>query len=55
VADVLYQGSEYKATYEATGHFAVGDNLKGTCGGSGVCNWSLGDDKKPFLITPKKV
>jgi hypothetical protein len=55
VADVLYQGSEYMATYEATGHFAVGDNLKGTCGGSGVCNWSLRDEKKPFFITPNKV
>jgi hypothetical protein len=55
VADVLYQGSEYTATYEATGHFAVGDNLAGTCGGSGVCNWGLTAPKNPVLIKPGKV
>jgi len=55
VADVLYRGAQYTATYEATGHFAIGDNLKGTCGGSGVCNWGLAADKKPVLVTPSKV
>jgi hypothetical protein len=55
VASVLYHGSPYTASYQAEGHFQVGDNLKGTCGGSGVCNWGLADDKKPFAIKPKKL
>ncbi|EAT77054.1 hypothetical protein HBI56_200380 [Parastagonospora nodorum] len=55
VPDVLYRGAQYTATFEATGHFAIGDNLKGTCGGSGVCNWGLAAEKKPVLIKPSKV
>jgi hypothetical protein len=55
VADVLYQGAGYKATYEAEGHFAVGQNLAGTCGGSGVCSWGLKAESKPFAIIPTKV
>jgi hypothetical protein len=55
VADVLYQGSQYTATFEAEGHFAVGDNLSGSCGGSGVCSWGLKQEAAPFEITPKKL
>jgi hypothetical protein len=55
VADKLYRGSQYTATYEAEGHFAVGDNLKGTCGGSGVCSWALKPENTPFAIKPAKV
>jgi hypothetical protein len=55
VADVLYRGSQYTASYQAEGHFAVGDNMKGTCGGSGVCSWGLSSDKTPFAIKPKKL
>jgi hypothetical protein len=55
VADVLYRGEEYKATYEAEGHFAVGQNLAGVCGGSGVCSWGLKPESTPFEITPKKL
>jgi hypothetical protein len=55
VADVLYRGSQYTASFEAQGLFAIGDNLSGTCGGSGVCSWGLKDDKKPFPIKPSKV
>ena len=52
VADVLYQGAEYKASYQAQGLFRVGDNMSGTCGGSGVCSWSL---KATVEIKPKKL
>lgn len=55
VPDVLYDGGRYTATYEATGSFKVGDNLSGTCGGSGVCSWSLNAGHNPVLITPAKV
>ncbi|KAF2116633.1 hypothetical protein BDV96DRAFT_491151 [Lophiotrema nucula] len=55
VADVLYQGSDYKKTYTATGTFRVGDNLSGTCGGSGVCNWGLKSESIPVLVTPTEV
>lgn len=55
VADVKYQGSQYKATYEAEGYFTVGQNLAGSCGGSGVCSFSLKGEAKPFEIAPKKV
>jgi hypothetical protein len=55
VADVLYHGSEYKASFEAQGSFKVGDNLKGTCGGSGVCSWGLPAEKSPFAIKPTKL
>jgi hypothetical protein len=54
-ADVLYQGSEYNATFEATGNFGVGKNMAGTCGGSGVCGWGLKPESKPVLIEPKQV
>ncbi|KAF1943127.1 cell death in tomato 1 [Clathrospora elynae] len=54
VLDVLYLGEEYTASYVATGHFEVGKNMAGTCGGSGVCNWGLKPENNPFPITPKK-
>ena len=55
VPDILYQGGRYTATYEATGSFKVGDNLSGTCGGSGVCSWGLAPGHNPVLVTPSKV
>jgi hypothetical protein len=55
VADLIYQGKQYTASYEAEGRFTVGQNLRGTCGGSGVCSWGLQEEKKPFAIKAKKV
>lgn len=55
VADKIYRGEQFKASYEALGQFATGDNLSGTCGGSGVCNWGLKDEEVPFKIQPKKL
>lgn len=55
VADVLYQGSKYTASFTAEGSFKVGDNLAGQCGGSGVCGWGLAPGKNPVLITPTKL
>lgn len=55
VPDTIYHGAEYKATFEATGHFEVGKNMAGTCGASGVCSWGLKADSKPVKITPRKV
>ncbi|KAF1851723.1 cell death in tomato 1 [Cucurbitaria berberidis CBS 394.84] len=54
VADVLYQGAEYTGSFKAVGSFKVGDNLSGTCGGSGVCVWGLAAGKNPVLIKPTK-
>lgn len=55
VADVLYQGSQYTASYEAEGAFKVGDQLGGSCGGSGVCGWGLAPGKNPVLLAPTKL
>ncbi len=44
-------GGFFEAKYEATGAFAVGDNMSGVCGGSGVCSWDL---KQPVSVAPKK-
>lgn len=55
VADLVYQGDQYTASFKAKGHFAVGDNLAGQCGGSGVCFWGLAPGKNPVLIKATKV
>ncbi|KAG9185469.1 hypothetical protein G6011_08013 [Alternaria panax] len=55
VADVLYLGQQYTASFEAEGHFAVGENLAGSCGSSGVCTWSLKDESTPFEIAVTKI
>jgi hypothetical protein len=55
VADTIYHGAEYKASFEAKGHFEVGKNMAGSCGSSGVCSWGLKADSKPFKITPSKI
>ena len=55
VADRLYQGSQFKKTYQGQGHFEVGDNLAGTCGGSGVCSWGLKADHNPFPIQQAQI
>ena len=53
VADVKYRAQQFKASFEAEGHFVVGENLSGSCGGSGICNWGL--KEKPFLIAATKI
>jgi hypothetical protein len=55
VADLVYQGAQYTASYEAEGHFEVGNQLAGQCGGSGVCSWGLAPGKNPVLIKAKKL
>jgi hypothetical protein len=55
VVDLLYQGSEYTASYEAEGHFEVGDNLAGVCGGSGVCSWGLKEGSNPVEVVPTRL
>ena len=55
VADLLYQGSEYTASYEAQGLFKLGYNMAGVCGGSGRCSWGLTASKTPFFIKTNKV
>ncbi|KAF2036374.1 cell death in tomato 1 [Setomelanomma holmii] len=54
VADVLYLGSEYTASFVAEGGFEVGDNMSGTCGSSGRCAWGLKQEDVPVLIAPVK-
>lgn len=39
--------------YVAEEKFAVGDNLSGVCGGSGVCNWGL--KTAPFELVQEEV
>lgn len=54
VADTLYRGEQYTASFQAQGHFEVGGNMQGTCGGSGVCSWGLKQESRPVRITPVK-
>ncbi|KAF2659459.1 hypothetical protein K491DRAFT_689322 [Lophiostoma macrostomum CBS 122681] len=55
VADVIYHGSEFKKTYTGSAHFEVGDNMSGTCGGSGVCSWGLKAELSPYAIQQTEV
>jgi hypothetical protein len=55
VAEVLFQGSSYSKTFVGTGHFEVGQNLAGSCGGSGVCSWGLKPELKPFPVQQTEV
>jgi hypothetical protein len=55
VAEVLYQGAAYKKVFEAQAHFAVGENLGGTCGGSGVCSWGLKSELVPYKVQQHEV
>jgi hypothetical protein len=55
VADLVYRGEQFTESFEAEGHFAVGENLSGSCGGSGVCSWGLKDANTPFEIAVTKV
>ncbi|KNG50173.1 cell death in tomato 1 [Stemphylium lycopersici] len=50
-----YMDSAYRKSFEAEGHFEVGQNLRGLCGGSGACSWSLKEENNPTEITPSQV
>lgn len=41
VDHVRIPGNEVTKAFTGGDHFKVGDNMSGTCGGSGVCNWSV--------------
>ncbi|KAI6088458.1 hypothetical protein F4821DRAFT_89311 [Hypoxylon rubiginosum] len=45
-------GEAYSKVLVATQHFEVGDNMRGTCGGSGVCSWGLNEELTPLSIQP---
>ncbi|RYN76785.1 hypothetical protein AA0120_g11659 [Alternaria tenuissima] len=55
VADLVYRGEQFTESFEAEGHFAVGENLSGSCGGSGICTWGLKSANTPFEIAVTKV
>ncbi|KAK3374659.1 hypothetical protein B0H63DRAFT_480704 [Podospora didyma] len=49
-AVVLMTGTIYER-FVGTAAFAVGDNMSGSCGGSGVCNWGLKETVvRPVLV-----
>ncbi|KAL7621328.1 hypothetical protein AAE478_008649 [Parahypoxylon ruwenzoriense] len=48
-------GDSYYKVLVGTQHFAVGDNMRGSCGGSGVCSWYLMEESNPVLIQPTLV
>jgi hypothetical protein len=50
VDNVTVIGSVYSKVYVGTGHFEVGKNMAGVCGGSGVCSWGLKAEERPSLI-----
>ncbi|KAI1266577.1 hypothetical protein F5Y18DRAFT_425822 [Xylariaceae sp. FL1019] len=41
--------------WAGTQSFAVGDNLQGTCAGSGFCSWALKADKIPVLVDAHEI
>ncbi|KAI1454078.1 hypothetical protein F4805DRAFT_441112 [Annulohypoxylon moriforme] len=51
-ANLTVDGDEYFKVLVGTQHFQVGENLEGTCGGSGVCSWGLKGDSVPVLVQP---
>lgn len=55
VAEKLYLGSRYRKAYEAQAHFEVGDNMSGSCGGSGVCSWGLKSELIPYPVQQHEV
>lgn len=55
VAETIYLGSAYKKTFVGTGHFEVGKNMAGSCGGSGVCSWGLKPENSPTAIQQSEV
>ncbi|KAI0010894.1 hypothetical protein F4779DRAFT_575921 [Xylariaceae sp. FL0662B] len=48
-------GDVYSTILVGREHFEVGKNLEGSCGGSGVCSWSLKAASIPVLIQPTLV
>ncbi|KAI5924184.1 hypothetical protein F4810DRAFT_666109 [Camillea tinctor] len=50
--NVTAAANVYYKVMEGTGHFFIPDNMEGSCGGSGVCNWYLKDDSTPYEIEP---
>jgi len=55
VAQTLYRGSSYTKKFEGEGHFEIGQNLGGSCGGSGVCFWGLKPENSPFPVQQEEV
>ncbi|XXH05907.1 NAD(P)H-dependent D-xylose reductase (XR) [Hypoxylon texense] len=51
-SSLTVDGSAYSKVLVATQHFEVGDNMRGICGGSGVCAWDLKEELIPLLIQP---
>lgn len=49
-AVVLGRGGVARLTFEGQAAFAVGPNMSGACGGSGVCSWSLKEGVAPVLV-----
>jgi hypothetical protein len=41
---------EYKFEGEAAFKVGAGENMGGSCGGSGVCNWGLRGEVVPVLV-----
>ncbi|KAI1407791.1 hypothetical protein F5Y13DRAFT_122618 [Hypoxylon sp. FL1857] len=53
--NLTVDGNEYYKVLEGTQHFSLWENMRGTCGGSGVCSWNLREENIPVLIQPTVV
>ncbi|KAI0885942.1 uncharacterized protein GGS22DRAFT_121685 [Annulohypoxylon maeteangense] len=53
--NLTVDGDEYYKVLVGTQHFQVGENMRGSCGGSGVCSWTLRDESVPVLVQPTVV
>ncbi|OTA54679.1 hypothetical protein K449DRAFT_439288 [Hypoxylon sp. EC38] len=53
--NLTVDGNEYYKVLEGTQHFNVGGNMRGVCGGSGVCSWTLKEENIPVLVQPTVV
>ncbi|KAI1801745.1 hypothetical protein F4811DRAFT_439802 [Daldinia bambusicola] len=54
-ANLTANGEDHYKVFTGTQHFAIGENMRGTCGGSGVCSWYLDEENIPVLVEPSLV
>ncbi|KAI0009537.1 hypothetical protein F4779DRAFT_369665 [Xylariaceae sp. FL0662B] len=53
--NLTIDGDEFYKVLVGIQHFEVGENMRGSCGGSGVCSWELREEDNPVLVQPTVV
>ncbi|KAF2466020.1 uncharacterized protein BDR25DRAFT_306465 [Lindgomyces ingoldianus] len=55
VAQTISLGSSFTKKYAGQANFKVGGNMRGSCGGSGVCSWGLKGENTPYPIQQTEI